>query len=32
MSVLDSEDEIEEIGQEIVDVAKVRYVICVICD
>lgn len=28
MSVLDSEDEIEEITKEIVEVAKVQYVIC----
>lgn len=28
MSVLDSEDEIEEIGREIIEVAKVQYVIC----
>lgn len=28
MNVLDSEDEIEEITREIVEVAKVHYVIC----
>lgn len=27
MSVLDSEDEIEEVGREIVEVAKVQYVL-----